>query len=53
VLHEVTGSETALLVMLFPQLAGLDVLRAEELRDGGAPEGRHAARAALRTLPQL
>ena len=34
-LHEVTGSETVLLVMLFPQLAGLEVLRAEDLGAGG------------------
>jgi transposase len=36
VLHEVAGSEAALLVMLFPQLAGLDILRVEDLGAGGA-----------------
>jgi transposase len=35
VLHEVAGSETVLLVMLFPQLAGLDVLRVEDLGADG------------------
>jgi transposase len=35
VLHEVAGSESALLVMLFPQLAGLDVLRVEDLGADG------------------
>jgi transposase len=35
VLHEVAGSETVLLVMLFPQLAGLDILRAEDLGADG------------------
>jgi transposase len=42
VLHEVTGSESVLLVMLFPQLAGLDVLQ-------GADGVRIAAR--TRTVP--
>jgi transposase len=46
VLHEVTGSETVLLVMLFPQLAGLDVLRVEDL---GADGVRITAR--TRTVP--
>jgi transposase len=41
VLHEVTGSEPVLLVMLFPQLEGLDVLRVEDL---GADGVRIAAR---------
>jgi transposase len=35
VLHEVTGSETVLLVMLFPQLEGLDILRVEDLGADG------------------
>jgi transposase len=35
VLHEVTGSEAALLVMLFPQLAGLDIVGVEELGADG------------------
>jgi transposase len=35
VLREVAGSETALLVMLFPQLAGLDIVCAEDLGDDG------------------
>jgi transposase len=35
VLHEVAGSETVLLVMLFPQLAGLEILRAEDLGADG------------------
>ena len=34
-LHEVAGRETALLVMLFPQLEGLDVLRVEDLGADG------------------
>jgi transposase len=41
VLHEVTGSETVLLVMLFPQLDGLDILRVE---DRGADGVRITAR---------
>jgi transposase len=35
VLHEVAGSETVLLVMLFPQLAGLDIVRVEDLGADG------------------
>jgi transposase len=35
VLHEVTGSEAVLLVMLFPQLAGLEVLGVEDLGADG------------------
>jgi transposase len=35
VLHEVTGSETVLLVMLFPQLAGLDIVSVEDLAGDG------------------
>jgi transposase len=35
VLHEVTAGESALLVMLFPQLAGVDVLKVEDLGDDG------------------
>jgi transposase len=35
VLHEVTGSEIALLVMLFPQLAGLEILLVEDLGADG------------------
>jgi transposase len=46
VLHEVTGSETVLLVMLFPQLAGLDIVRVEDL---GADGVRITAR--TRTVP--
>ena len=34
-LHEVTGSEIALLVMLFPQLAGLEILLVEDLGADG------------------
>jgi transposase len=41
VLHEVTGGESALLVMLFPQLAGLDIMRVE---DRGADGVRVTAR---------
>jgi transposase len=47
VLHEVTGSETALLVVLFPQLAGLEVLRVEDL---GADGVRITAR--TRAVPE-
>jgi transposase len=36
VLHEVTAGESALLVMLFPQLAGLDVISVEDLGEDGA-----------------
>ncbi|MGH3245566.1 MAG: ISL3 family transposase [Trebonia sp.] len=43
-LHEVAGSETALLVMLFPQLAGLDVLGVEDL-------GADGVRVTARTRP--
>jgi transposase len=35
VLHEVAGSEAVLLVMLFPQLAGLKILRVEDLGADG------------------
>jgi len=35
VLHEVAGRERALLVMLFPQLAGLDVVSVEDLGEDG------------------
>jgi len=35
VLHEVTGRESALLVMLFPQLEGLDILAVEDLGGDG------------------
>ena len=45
-LHEVTGSEAVLLVMLFPQLAGLEILRVEDL---GADGVRITAR--TRTVP--
>ena len=45
-LHEVTGSEAVLLVMLFPQLAGLEILRVEDL---GADGVRVTAR--TRTVP--
>jgi transposase len=41
VLHEVAGSEAVLLVMLFPQLAGLDIVRVE---DRGADGIRITAR---------
>jgi transposase len=35
VLHEVAGSEAVLLVLLFPQLAGLEILRVEDLGADG------------------
>jgi len=35
VLHEVAGSEAVLLVMLFPQLAGLDIVSVEDLGGDG------------------
>jgi transposase len=36
VLHEVTEREAALLAVLFPQLAGLEILLVEDLGAGGA-----------------
>ena len=34
-LHKVTGGETVLLVMLFPQLAALDIVQVEDLGEDG------------------
>jgi transposase len=48
VLHEVTGGESALLVMLFPQLAGLDIAGVEDLGGGGV---RITARTRTRSHP--
>jgi transposase len=43
VLHEVTAGEAGLLVMLFPQLAGLDIAHIEDLGDGLRITARTAA----------
>jgi transposase len=46
VLHEPGERETALLVMLFPQLAGLDIVRVEDLGAGGVRVTARTATAA-------